>query len=61
MTGAAGGIGQAIARQFVANGYRVVSGGADLADLDRLEAELNLTHCLGAGSATSATRAIARN
>ncbi|MER8390039.1 SDR family oxidoreductase [Mesorhizobium sp. M1380] len=43
ITGAAGGIGQAISRQFVANGFRVVAGDADQAGLDRLEAELNRT------------------
>ncbi|ESZ53439.1 SDR family NAD(P)-dependent oxidoreductase [Mesorhizobium sp. L103C131B0] len=43
ITGAAGGIGQAISRQFVANGFRVVGGDADQADLDKLEAELNRT------------------
>ncbi|RWN58577.1 MAG: SDR family NAD(P)-dependent oxidoreductase [Mesorhizobium sp.] len=43
ITGAAGGIGQAISRQFVANGYRVGAGDADQAGLDRLEAELNRT------------------
>lgn len=43
ITGAAGGIGQAISRQFVANGYRVVAGDADQAGLDRLKAELNRT------------------
>nr|WP_284283479.1 SDR family NAD(P)-dependent oxidoreductase [Mesorhizobium amorphae] len=43
ITGAAGGIRQAISRQFVANGYRVVAGDADQTGLDRLEAELNRT------------------
>ncbi|QKC98861.1 SDR family NAD(P)-dependent oxidoreductase [Mesorhizobium sp. NZP2298] len=43
ITGAAGGIGQAIARQFVANGFRVVASDADQAGLDTLEAELNRT------------------
>lgn len=41
ITGAAGGIGQVISRQFIANGYRVVAGDADQAGLERLEAELN--------------------
>ncbi|MGX5849275.1 SDR family NAD(P)-dependent oxidoreductase [Mesorhizobium sp. PL10] len=41
ITGAAGGIGQVISRQFIANGYRVIAGDADHAGLDRLEAELN--------------------
>lgn len=41
ITGAAGGIGQAIARQFVANGYRVIAGDADESGLARLSAELN--------------------
>ena len=41
ITGAAGGIGQVISRQFIANGYRVVAGDADQAGLDRLGAELN--------------------
>lgn len=41
VTGAAGGIGQVISRQFIANGYRVVAGDADQAGLDRLETELN--------------------
>lgn len=43
ITGAAGGIGQAISRQFVVNGYRVVAGDADQAGLDRLAGELNRT------------------
>lgn len=41
ITGAAGGIGQAISRQFVANGFRVVAGDVDQAGLDKLAAELN--------------------
>lgn len=41
ITGAAGGIGQAIARQFVTNGYRVIVGDADESGLTRLTAELN--------------------
>ncbi|MER9883508.1 SDR family NAD(P)-dependent oxidoreductase [Mesorhizobium sp. M0118] len=41
ITGAAGGIGQAISKQFVANGFRVVGGDADQVGLDRLAAELN--------------------
>ncbi|MES0151368.1 SDR family NAD(P)-dependent oxidoreductase [Mesorhizobium sp. M0012] len=41
-TGAAGGIGQAISRQFVA-GARVVAGDVDQAGLDKLEAQLNRT------------------
>ncbi|TIY02909.1 MAG: SDR family oxidoreductase, partial [Mesorhizobium sp.] len=43
ITGAAGGIGQAISRQFVANGFRVVASDADQAGLNTLEAELNRT------------------
>ncbi|MBM2715917.1 SDR family oxidoreductase [Mesorhizobium caraganae] len=43
ITGAAGGIGQAISRQFVAKGFRVVAGDAEQAGLDKLEAELNRT------------------
>lgn len=43
ITGAAGAIGQAISRQFVTNGYRVIAGDADQAGLDKLEAELNRT------------------
>ncbi|ESZ01983.1 MULTISPECIES: SDR family NAD(P)-dependent oxidoreductase [unclassified Mesorhizobium] len=41
ITGAAGGIGQAISKQFVANGFHVIAGDADQAGLDRLDAELN--------------------
>ncbi|AZO48976.1 MAG: glucose 1-dehydrogenase [Mesorhizobium sp.] len=41
ITGAAGGIGQVLSRQFIANGYRVVAGDADQAGLDKLAAELN--------------------
>ncbi|KUM25025.1 short-chain dehydrogenase [Mesorhizobium loti] len=41
ITGAAGGIGQAISRQFIANGFRVIAGDADQAGLDRLAAKLN--------------------
>src|SRR5690242_14898148 len=41
ITGAAGGIGQAITRQFVANGFRVIAGDADESGLERLAAELN--------------------
>ncbi|TIO74092.1 SDR family NAD(P)-dependent oxidoreductase [Mesorhizobium sp.] len=41
VTGAAGGIGQAISRQFVASGYRVIAADANQASLTRLEAELN--------------------
>lgn len=43
ITGAAGGIGQAISKQFIANGFRVIAGDADQAGLDMLEAELNRT------------------
>ncbi|MER9915013.1 SDR family oxidoreductase [Mesorhizobium sp. M0050] len=43
ITGAAGGIRQAISRQFVANGFRVVAGDANQAGLARLEAEINRT------------------
>lgn len=41
ITGAAGGIGQAISRQFVANGYRVIAGDADERGLTGLAIELN--------------------
>ena len=43
VTGAAGGIGQAIARKFVSSGYRVVAGDADQKGLEGLAAELNRT------------------
>ncbi|MGX5851136.1 SDR family NAD(P)-dependent oxidoreductase [Mesorhizobium sp. PL10] len=43
ITGAAGRIGQAIFRQFVANGLRVVAGEAGHTGFDRLQAELNRT------------------
>src|SRR5579871_4114170 len=41
ITGAAGGIGQAIARKFIAAEYRVVLGDADAAQLESLCAGLN--------------------
>ncbi|WP_292234640.1 SDR family oxidoreductase [Mesorhizobium sp.] len=43
ITGAAGCIEQAISRQFVEKGFRVVAGDLDQVGLNRLEAELNLT------------------
>jgi meso-butanediol dehydrogenase/(S,S)-butanediol dehydrogenase/diacetyl reductase len=41
VTGAAGGIGKAVARRFVESGYRVVIGDADIHGLESLSAELN--------------------
>ncbi|MER9177560.1 SDR family oxidoreductase [Mesorhizobium sp. M0955] len=41
ITGAAGGIGRAISRQFIANGFRVIAGDADQDGLDSLALELN--------------------
>jgi NAD(P)-dependent dehydrogenase (short-subunit alcohol dehydrogenase family) len=41
ITGAAGGIGKAIARRFIQNGYRVVAGDADPKGLKELSTELN--------------------
>src|SRR5215468_1352056 len=41
ITGAAGGIGQVIARKFIGAGFRVVLGDADAAQLDILCAGLN--------------------
>ena len=41
VTGAAGGIGRAICRQFVENGFRVIGGDADRQGLAGLEAALN--------------------
>lgn len=41
VTGAAGGIGKAVARRFVASGLHVILGDADVAGLQALAAELN--------------------
>src|SRR5262249_4255586 len=41
ITGAAGGIGKAIARRFVESGLRVIAGDADADALEGLSAELN--------------------
>jgi meso-butanediol dehydrogenase / (S,S)-butanediol dehydrogenase / diacetyl reductase len=41
VTGAAGGIGKAVARRFVESGYRVIIGDADIDGLGSLSADLN--------------------
>lgn len=41
VTGAAGGIGKAIAKRFIENGYQVVAGDADAAGLKRAADEIN--------------------